>query len=79
MSDFDLQRTIDEDETGADGEDEHRWTKRTQNVLNSISTKIKASTDGKVRFSLQISSYRANSNANSRIKWFSFPMARKFV
>ncbi|VDP25915.1 unnamed protein product [Onchocerca flexuosa] len=44
------ERTIDEDETGADGEDEHRWTKRTQNVLNSISAKVKASADGKVRF-----------------------------
>uniref|UniRef100_A0A0R3RS74 Double-strand-break repair protein rad21 homolog n=1 Tax=Elaeophora elaphi TaxID=1147741 RepID=A0A0R3RS74_9BILA len=44
------ERTVDEDETGADGEDEHRWTKRTQNVLNSISTKIKASADGKILF-----------------------------
>ncbi|EFO17919.2 hypothetical protein LOAG_10578 [Loa loa] len=44
------ERTVDEDETGADGEDEHRWTKRTQNVLNSISTKIKASVDGKILF-----------------------------
>lgn len=52
MSNFGLQRTIDEDETGADGEDEHRWTKRTQNVLNSISTKIKSSADGKVCFLL---------------------------
>ncbi|VDK77333.1 unnamed protein product [Litomosoides sigmodontis] len=45
-----VERTIDEDETGADGEDEHRWTKRTQNVLNSISAKIKASADGKILF-----------------------------
>uniref|UniRef100_A0A8R1XTF6 Rad21/Rec8-like protein N-terminal domain-containing protein n=1 Tax=Onchocerca volvulus TaxID=6282 RepID=A0A8R1XTF6_ONCVO len=44
------ERTIDEDETGADGEDEHRWTKRTQNVLNSISAKVKASVDGKILF-----------------------------
>ncbi|VDM99440.1 unnamed protein product [Thelazia callipaeda] len=44
------ERTIDEDETGGDGEDEHRWTKRTQNVLNSISSKIKASADGKILF-----------------------------
>ncbi|CAG9540454.1 unnamed protein product [Cercopithifilaria johnstoni] len=44
------ERTIDEDETAADGEDEHRWTKRTQNVLNSISTKIKASADGRILF-----------------------------
>lgn len=46
-----IERAVDEDETAADGEDEHRWTKRTQNVLNSISTKIKASTDGKISFS----------------------------
>ncbi|VDN91586.1 unnamed protein product [Brugia pahangi] len=43
-----VERAVDEDETGVDAEDEHRWTKRTQNVLNSISTKIKASSDGKV-------------------------------
>ncbi|KAM3729013.1 Double-strand-break repair protein [Dirofilaria immitis] len=45
-----VERTMDEDETGADGEDEHRWTKRTQNVLNSISAKVKASVDGKILF-----------------------------
>uniref|UniRef100_A0A915PU82 Rad21/Rec8-like protein N-terminal domain-containing protein n=1 Tax=Setaria digitata TaxID=48799 RepID=A0A915PU82_9BILA len=45
-----VERTMEEDETGADGEDEHRWTKRTQNVLNSIATKIKASVDGKILF-----------------------------
>lgn len=45
-----VERTVDEDETGVDAEDEHRWTKRTQNVLNSISTKIKASSDGKILF-----------------------------
>ncbi|VDN28126.1 unnamed protein product [Gongylonema pulchrum] len=46
------ERTLEEDETAIDGEDEHRWTKRTQNVLNSISAKIKASADGKVKFFL---------------------------
>ncbi|KAK6112149.1 N terminus of Rad21 / Rec8 like family protein [Brugia pahangi] len=45
-----VERAVDEDETGVDAEDEHRWTKRTQNVLNSISTKIKASSDGKILF-----------------------------
>lgn len=43
-----LQRTADEDETAVEGEDDHRWTKRTQNVLNSIAAKLKASSDGKV-------------------------------
>ncbi|CAD6189372.1 unnamed protein product [Caenorhabditis auriculariae] len=32
-------------------EDDHRWTKRTQNVLNSISGKIKSNADGEITLS----------------------------
>lgn len=45
------ERTLDEEDTAADGEDANRWTKRTQNVLNSISTKLKTSETGKITFS----------------------------
>ncbi|KHN80031.1 Double-strand-break repair protein rad21 -like protein [Toxocara canis] len=37
------ERAIEEEEGAGEGEDDHRWTKRTQNVLNSISTKLKSS------------------------------------
>ncbi|VDK42373.1 unnamed protein product [Anisakis simplex] len=45
------ERTIDEDETVGDGEDDHRWTKRTQNVLNSIATRLKSSANEEINLS----------------------------
>lgn len=43
-----VERSTEDEDTTAEGEDDHRWSKRTQNVLNSISSKIKASADGKI-------------------------------
>uniref|UniRef100_A0A1I7WSU9 Rad21_Rec8 domain-containing protein n=1 Tax=Heterorhabditis bacteriophora TaxID=37862 RepID=A0A1I7WSU9_HETBA len=38
----DTQRTVDDDDA-AEGDEDHRWTKRTQNVLNSIAGKLRSS------------------------------------
>ena len=43
-----IERTADDEDTTMETEDDHRWSKRTQNVLNSISSKIKASADGEI-------------------------------
>ncbi|GMR29872.1 hypothetical protein PMAYCL1PPCAC_00067, partial [Pristionchus mayeri] len=44
-----LDKTADEDDDKAEhGDDDHRWTKRTQNVLNTIASKIRASEDGEI-------------------------------
>ncbi len=41
-----LQRSLDDDDDAVGGtEDDHRWTKRTQVVLNSIAAKLKAQDD----------------------------------
>uniref|UniRef100_A0A914WFT1 Rad21/Rec8-like protein C-terminal eukaryotic domain-containing protein n=1 Tax=Plectus sambesii TaxID=2011161 RepID=A0A914WFT1_9BILA len=40
-------RTLDDDD---DTEDDHRWTKRTQHVLNTIAAKLKISDDDEVPF-----------------------------
>lgn len=45
-----LQRTIEEEEGAGEADDDHRWTKRTQNVLNSISTKLKSSATEEVHY-----------------------------
>lgn len=44
-------RTMEEDDGGAEGEDDHRWTKRTQNVLNSITAKLKSSNEEQIALS----------------------------
>uniref|UniRef100_A0A0N5AXI1 Double-strand-break repair protein rad21 homolog n=1 Tax=Syphacia muris TaxID=451379 RepID=A0A0N5AXI1_9BILA len=44
-----VDRTGEEEDTTVEGgEDDHRWSKRTQNVLNSISSKIKSSAEGQI-------------------------------
>ncbi|GMT31598.1 hypothetical protein PFISCL1PPCAC_22895, partial [Pristionchus fissidentatus] len=43
-----LDKTVDDDDVAEHGDDDHRWTKRTQNVLNTIATKIRASEDGEI-------------------------------
>lgn len=42
-----LQKSVDDDEA-AEGDEDHRWTKRTQNVLNNISSRIQAAEAGEV-------------------------------
>uniref|UniRef100_F1KXI4 Double-strand-break repair protein rad21 n=1 Tax=Ascaris suum TaxID=6253 RepID=F1KXI4_ASCSU len=45
------ERTIEEEEGAGEADDDHRWTKRTQNVLNSISTKLKSSATEEITLS----------------------------
>uniref|UniRef100_A0A914ZM66 Double-strand-break repair protein rad21 n=2 Tax=Parascaris univalens TaxID=6257 RepID=A0A914ZM66_PARUN len=45
------ERTIEEEEGAGEADDDHRWTKRTQNVLNSISTKLKSSSSEEITLS----------------------------
>uniref|UniRef100_A0A0K0D3F8 Rad21_Rec8 domain-containing protein n=1 Tax=Angiostrongylus cantonensis TaxID=6313 RepID=A0A0K0D3F8_ANGCA len=43
-------RTAEEDD-GADGDEDHRWSKRTQNVLNSIVTKLRVTGESQIALS----------------------------
>ncbi|CAI4224567.1 unnamed protein product [Auanema sp. JU1783] len=44
------ETTRTEDDEAAEGDEDHRWTKRTQGVLNSISTKLNSSACAEVSF-----------------------------
>ncbi|GMT05500.1 hypothetical protein PENTCL1PPCAC_27674, partial [Pristionchus entomophagus] len=47
-----LDKTADDDDDKVDhGDEDHRWTKRTQNVLNTIAAKIRAAEDGEITLS----------------------------
>ncbi|KAF8382658.1 coh-1 [Pristionchus pacificus] len=47
-----MDKTADDDDDKAEhGDEDHRWTKRTQNVLNTIAAKIRASDDAEITLS----------------------------
>ncbi|PAV92311.1 hypothetical protein WR25_03843 isoform C [Diploscapter pachys] len=38
-------KNVDDDDQAVEGDEDHRWTKRTQGILNSIATKLRSSED----------------------------------
>ena len=54
---------MDDDDQAVEGDEDHRWTKRTQGILNSIATKLRSSEDEQVlflAFSLQFHRHYGN-------------------